>query len=203
MESDTIFFLLDRTSERREFISGVIVGGGSTDVVIQFVSEGLGVVVDEEITLYFKHSGHFLNRSYLVSRVTEDADGTRLKLIPQGAEPEEGDLRGSERIPTIYESMVARVGDQEDCMVLDVSTAGIAAIGGGDFREGDVLEFDMVIDEQRYFGEVTLRSVIEVRPGRFRYGLQCNADKDGHNLTAMLPDLWIALQIKYLETIMV
>ncbi len=203
MERDTIFYLRNRSAGRREFISGVLVGGGFADVQIQFASDGLGVVVDEEITLHFKHAGHFLNRDYLVSRVIEDGDGTRLKLVPQGVEPEDDDMRGSERIPMIYESMVARLGDQIECMLLDVSNAGIAVIGGGNYRCGDVLEFDMVIEGQRYFGEVTLRSAIEVRRGRFRYGLQCNADKNGHNLTAMLPDLWIALQIKYLETVIV
>ena len=80
MERDTIFYLLNRSAKEREFISGVIVGGGSEDVVIQFTHRDLGLAVDDEITLHYKHAGHFLNRAHRVDRVTEDDRGTRLNL---------------------------------------------------------------------------------------------------------------------------
>ena len=203
MERDTIFYLLNRNAPERQFISAVIVGGGLDEIVIQFTRRGLGLVVDEEISLHFKHEGHFLHRSFQVMRVTEDSSGTRVKVVPMGAEPEENDLRGSERIPTIYESITARLGDEKDCIVLDVSTRGIAVMGGGGYGRDEEVEFEMQINGQDFLGQVNIRSSIEIRPGRYRYGVQVVPDMAGHNLSATLPDLWVALQIKYLETVLI
>lgn len=200
MERDTIFYLLNRNSpNQREFVSGVVTGGGTESPVVQFSRPWLGVHVDEKIDLHFKHNGRFVCREHHVQRVTEDESGTRLKLLPLGAAPDPCDMRASERIPTVYESMIARLGTEKDCIVLDVSMSGIAVMCGGRFKKDEILEFEMWVREVQYLGSVSVRSVIEVRPGRFRYGLHCLVDSPGYNLKLTLPQLWVSLQIKYLE----
>jgi len=203
MERDTIFYMLDPGPRQgREFISGVVVGGGGDSLVIQFARSWLGVSVDDVIPLHYKIHGRFMSRDHHVVRITEDEAGMRLKLQPIGDEPEAKDLRGSERIPTNQETMIARLGDESDCPVLDISESGIAVMGGRGYARGDVVEFDMWVDGGQHFGLVTVCSAIEVRSGRFRYGLKCNEDQEGHNLRTNLPKLWEALQIKHLEMMM-
>jgi hypothetical protein len=200
MERDTIFYMLDRNSpQEREFISGVVVGGGGENLVIQFARSWMGIAVGEKVPLHYKSHGQFLSREHLVTRVTEDEDGTRLKLEPIGHEPQLKDMRSSERIPTIHETMLARIGRESDCVVLDISTSGVAIMGGGHYSRGEVVEFEMWVRDTQYLGTVTICSTIEVRPGRFRYGLKCNEDAEGQNLRGSLPQLWVALQIKFLE----
>jgi hypothetical protein len=200
MERDTIFYLADcNFPQGREFISGVAIGGGGESLVVQFARPWLGVAVDEVIALHYKSHGQFMSRDHLVVRVNEDEDGTRIKIVPIGTEPELKDMRSSERFPTHHETMIARLGPEPDCAVLDISTSGIAVMGGGHFEKDDVVEFEMWVRSGQFLGTVTVCNAIEVRPGRFRFGLKCNGDQEGHNHRAGLPELWVELQIKHLE----
>ena len=95
--------------------------------------------------------------------------------------------------------MLARFGDEKDCMVIDISEDGLAVIARENHSIGKEVTFEMWIRSTLYRGIVEIRSVATAARGKFRYGLLCLPDVAHHNLSASLRDLSVDLQVKYLQ----
>ena len=195
--ADTVFLRRPDTREL-SYIPATVVRSQDDRLDIRLRDE-CEVAPGTNVLVFFKQDGEFMRRAHSVSGTTAGLDGLVLELSPQeGAEP--GELRGSKRVTTIFEGLVAQFGEEENCVVLDVSEAGLALIAGQEHGIGKILDLQMWVGEVCYLGMVTVCSVDrEPRRGRFRYGLKCNEDGMSHNLSDSLSTLWVALQVKYLE----
>jgi hypothetical protein len=184
---------------RRVFLSGCVLSCNERVVVALFEKDcGLrwGVVTDG----FYQEGDVFMRQAYRVISSADEEDGTRVDLLLQG-EPKSAEMRACERVTTIFEPMLATFGGEPNCLVLDISDVGIALVANGEYPVGTTLALESWNDQELLSGRVTIRSVSPAPRSKFRYGLCCEVDEEPHNLHAELRNLFVALQVKYLELV--
>ena len=86
--------------------------------------------------------------------------------------------------------------------MLDISPDGLALVATNRYEVGQVKSLTMLVGDDELEGTVTVCNVYARKGGGFRYGLHCNEDrKSFENLNQTIRQLWVNLQIAYLETL--
>jgi hypothetical protein len=199
-DQSAVFMLAADEQTGRRFVVGQVERTGPHTLVAAFESPEGCPQPGEESMLYFKEGKCFLRQSWKVSSVLPADPGLRISFTGP-TEPEPGDLRGSERIPTVMNGMTATLDGERDCLVFDISEAGIALTATRMHEIGSYLRFEMWARDTLYTGSVKVCNAAAQPRGRTRYGLQVVEDRDDDRLHRSIRRLWLALRLRQLESL--
>ena len=87
------------------------------------------------------------------------------------------ETRGTYRVCTVMTNRTAGLGDQDDCLLLDVSATGFAVISMQRYEIGESVTASLNHDGQVFSGQAVVQSIYEVQPGEYRYGLHATAER--------------------------
>jgi hypothetical protein len=146
---------------------------------------------ENALLVYFHDEADFLQQVMEVDR----QEGAALELHFVG-DPISADQRQQERISTVSANLAARIGEELDCPVHDVSATGFAAVAPAGHRLGEIVEVSLEWEGRCYVGRATVQSLREVGRRRVRYGLRLlgNESGPGKPLHAELPAISLAIQ---------
>jgi len=102
--------------------------------------------------------------------------GLRLDLTPPGyafelqGEPISAEQRGSYRVSTVTAHLIGRLGKGK-CALADVSPEGIGTISTQQLKIGQRIEVELDADGTTVYGLLSVQTVKQLSPTKFRYGL--------------------------------
>lgn len=79
--------------------------------------------------------------------------------------------RACYRVVTVNSDLTATVGDEAQCVLLDVSGAGFSVIAHADLAIGDVVRATLRYEAKEYAGTACVQSIKSLITGDTRYGL--------------------------------
>jgi hypothetical protein len=147
--------------------------------------------VGSEIRLFFELQRKFMQQSARVEALFEstsdeivedgqDADDQTpqiLSIVTLG-EPASAENRECYRVLTMFTSMTAKIGDEDNCPLLDVSATGFAVMSHEKYESGRMIEVAVYYEGESLEGSVCVQSMRDLGGGQYRYGMHC-ADRRG------------------------
>ena len=79
--------------------------------------------------------------------------------------------RACYRVTTIDANLTAKVGDEEACVLIDVSASGFSVIAHVVHARGDILPATLRYEDKQFTGDVCVQSIKALVTGDTRYGL--------------------------------
>ncbi|MDH3583465.1 MAG: phage terminase large subunit family protein, partial [Phycisphaerae bacterium] len=88
-------------------------------------------------------------------------------------QPVSAENRKIYRVTTVMEGYTGRIGDREDCPIVDVSVAGFACITTETHHVGENIDVAIDCGPIRLAGNACVQSARDLGESRMRYGLRC------------------------------
>ena len=156
--------------------------------------EQLSVNEGQEILIFFLRGHEFLQQAATIDKIIEIEPYLVIEFetIGQAASAEN---RQEYRVSTHGADMTVKIGEENDCQLLDVGCGGLSAAATEQYEIGRVLNITLKYEDVEYAGPVTVQSIREMSNGRTRYGL-ASVDRVGvpNSLTKGLPKVFMSLQ---------
>ena len=199
--SDILF--QEPTCSTRRLRRSVVVEVSGETFSINFVAEPFDFEVDQEVLMYFSGKTEFLQQ---VGRIREvipceegDDAGPTFVIEPIG-DPISAENRQHYRVSTISADLKARVGEEQEVDVQDLSATGFAVIASEDYQIGQTIEVGIMHEDERCHGLASVQSIRNFGPGRIRYGLRA-IDEDPHTgeFLQVLQRISLAVQREQLQ----
>ena len=178
--SDILF--QEPTCKTRRLRRSVVVEVSADTFSINFVAEPFEFEVDQEVLMYFSGKTEFLQQVGRIKEVLPAEEGEEAGptfVIEPVGDPISAESRQHYRVSTISADLKARVGDEEELDVQDLSSTGFAVLASKDYQIGQTIEVGIMHEEERCHGIASVQSVRAFGPGRIRYGLRA-IEEDPH-----------------------
>lgn len=146
--------------------------------VLEFELEEFPGTAGQNCRLFFQTPDGFMQQ---VARIEESVDGAPIptvRVVTIG-DPLSAEGRSHPRISTVASELVATVGGEAGCPVVDLSRTGLAVMGSEPRATGDIVDVVLENGPETYTGRACIQSRRELWEGRFRYGLHCCDTRDG------------------------
>lgn len=153
--------------------------------------------------MYFSGKTEFLQQVGCIKEIIEAEEGSDegpLFVIAPVGDPISAESRQTYRVSTISANLEARVGEEENLQVQDLSSTGFAVLAGDDYQLGQTVEVGIAHDDQQCHGRASVQSVRPMGPRRIRYGLRAIED-DPHTgeFLQVLQQISLAVQREQLQ----
>ncbi|MGH0034562.1 MAG: hypothetical protein ACQGVK_06005 [Myxococcota bacterium] len=191
LKAGSEIFVRDPRREDRFLYRGRVAGIEGARCTVELDAGEVDLRSHDELLVYFHDEGDFLQQ------VMEIADPTGSELVLRSVgDPISADQREHDRTSTLTSDLVARLGEENDCLVQDVGPMGFAAVGPLGLRQGQVVDISLHFEGRCYVGDASVQSLREVGDGRARYGLRllAQASGPGKPLVEALPEIRRAIQ---------
>jgi hypothetical protein len=170
---DTEMFMKGSDSSSRGFLHGgkvVEVDRGS--YTAQFAKDVVGCEVGQEVFVYYKRDREFMQQPVTIQEVTlaEGDEYAAVAFEPTG-EAISAENRQCYRVSTAVTELTARLGDEVECQLLDVSVTGFAVMATKMHGIGATVDATLYFDGKEFPGKARIQSIREMEQGRVRYGL--------------------------------
>lgn len=200
------------TVTTRRLRRSVVVAVGEDSVSVRFVGEPFAFAVDQDVLMYFTGKREFMQqigkiREIEVPAASADAstsasaakEGPVFVIEPVG-DPISAEARQHYRVSTISAGIAARMGQEGDLQVQDLSATGFAVLADQQYALGQVVQVSISHGDEACHGLVSIQSVRELESGRLRYGLRA-IEKDPHakDFVATLQRISLAVQREQLQ----
>lgn len=156
--------------------------------------EQLSVNEGQEILIFFLRGHEFLQQAATIDKIIEIEPYLVIEFetIGQAASAES---RQEYRVSTHGADMTVKIGEENDCQLLDVGCGGLSAAATEQYEIGRVLNITLKYEDVEYAGPVKVQSIRETSNGRTRYGLSCvDRGRVPNSLTKGLPKVFMSLQ---------
>lgn len=161
--------------------------------------EDLGFETGDEFLVYYEIRQKFVKQSARVESVLEDVDSPSITFVTVG-EPASAESRQEFRVSTVMSELFCTIGEETDCVTLDVSAKGFAALAKTKHTIGAILDVDLRYEGQRFAGKVCVQSIKKRGENLNRYGLRCVKEKNAEsNLAQGLWQMSMTLQRQQLR----
>ena len=81
------------------------------------------------------------------------------------------------RVSSITAGLTVKLGDEDQCNVVDVSCTGFSVISSRSYAIGSIVEATLSYLGEECNGKVSVQSIRELSKGRIRYGLHCTENR--------------------------
>ena len=191
------------TCTARRLRRSVVVETSNDTFSIRFVAEAFAFEVEQEVLMYFSGKTEFLQQVGCIKEIIEAEEGSDegpLFVIAPVGDPISAESRQTYRVSTISANLEARVGEEENLQVQDLSSTGFAVLAGDDYQLGQTVEVGIAHDDQQCHGRASVQSVRPMGPRRIRYGLRAIED-DPHTgeFLQVLQQISLAVQREQLQ----
>ena len=157
-------------ASRRVLHPGRLVGTGHESLTLRLDEPSLDLHAGEVLRFYFQMHERFMVQSARVTAVLPGDEGLSLLLRLEGT-AESTESRQSYRVTTQCIELLARVADEDNCPVLDVSLNGLAVLTRRAHEAGNVVSVSFTLLGRPYEGDCCVQSVQPLADGRIRHGL--------------------------------
>lgn len=182
------------TVSTRRLRRSVVIAVGEDSLSIRFVGEPFPFAVDQDVLMYFMGKREFMQQVGKIREIEATAspadesappvkeptskEGPVFVIEPVG-DPISAEAREHYRVSTISAGIEARMGQEGNLQVQDLSATGFAVLADQQYTIGQVLEVSIRHGEEACHGLVSVQSFRELSSGRLRYGLRA-IEKDPH-----------------------
>ena len=129
----------------------------------------------------------------------DDEQPLLVGLTPNG-DPVSAESRQCYRVSTLIAELVADLGSEKNCPLIDVSATGFAVISTQSCAAGTVINACLHFNGKQYSGTACVQSIKDVGNGRYRYGLHSIEDKSSSgNLLKGQQQIGMAIQREQLR----
>lgn len=206
IKAGTDILFQEPSSNTRRLRRSVVVDAGSDTVAVQFVADPFAFEVDQEVLMYFNVKREFMQQLGRVVEVNvpdsaegKKAESTTFVLAPIG-DPISAESRKFYRVSTISAHLKAKVGDESDLDVQDLSSTGFAIIASNEYSLGETVPVSIAHDAEQCHGIASVQSVREFGPGRIRYGMRAiEEDPHTNDFLQVLQRISLAVQREQLQ----
>lgn len=158
--------------------------------------EPVGVEPGTNLTVYYTLDGEFVKQPATIVGANEaypEAYDLELHGDPVSAEQ-----RGSFRVSCVGCDIVATMGSEEGCTVVDVSATGFGVYAQPGLRIGDIVDVALHCDGECHTGQGAVQSVRKLADGA-RYGVTVVSGTDRSALLKALPRINASVQRQQLR----
>ncbi len=203
MKTGTDILFQEPTCTTRRLRRSVVVEASSDTFSIRFVADAFAFEVDQEVLMYFNGKTEFLQQVGCVKEIIEEeeeSDEGPLFVIDPVGDPISAESRETYRVSTISANLEARVAEEENLQVQDLSSTGFAVLAGEEYQLGQVLDVGIAHEEQQCHGRAAVQSIRPLGPHRIRYGLRA-LEEDPHTgeFLQVLQQISLAVQREQLQ----
>ncbi len=150
--------------------------------------EGIQIRDETDVFIYYEIERVFTQQAAHVTAVDNEDLCPVIEFRTTG-EPVSVEGRQAFRVSAAATDLTAKLGDQNDCQLLDVSCSGFSVVASAGHSIAKVLDVTLWNEGRAYSGKAVVQSIRELAPGRIRYGLHCAEGR------AAQPELLEALRI--------
>ena len=187
-----ILFVADRSIAQAPFSPGFVVRRGSESTVAQFEHQ-LDLAPGEPVWVLYRSAGGFWRQRSHVSLLAIEGGRALYEAKPKAkAEPHES--RSAERVMTVYDSLSARLGDEPECRVLNISSNGSLVTAHAPLAAESEQVLEIRVDDTNHRGAAVVRSVRSAQLGGFHYGLEFAPGPRGDELRESVCHVWGAFR---------
>jgi len=151
-----------------EVVDGIITAEFDTPIV--------AIEAEQEVFVYHDMYQEFMKQSAVVDEHIETETQSVIRFHTT-SEPVSAENRQCYRVSTIIADLVARLGPEEACPLLDVSATGFALFAKHKYNIGNHVEVTLYYEDEEYSGLGCVQSVRTLSKERFRYGFLAVDDK--------------------------
>ncbi len=157
--------------EERVLHSSSVIELEPESFVIELDDETIPLEAGKEVVIFFQDSGEFMQQIVRVGRIVHRSPRLVASLIPLG-DATSAESREHFRVSTISTEIRADLGSETHCPVQDISASGFSVVAHKRHDVGSTLEASIEFRGDFFCGTVSIQSILELRPGRLRYGLK-------------------------------
>ena len=186
LKSDAKIFLQlpDETKRRILHPGKVIVLVEAEERQYKAIIEGndLGLATGLEFLVYYELKREFVKQGARIVDMIKSDDDTNppVACFATTSDPASAESRKCYRISTAIRGLRAKVGEQKNCKLLDISITGFAIIASEDLKIGSIVPVTLNFDDEEYLGMACVQSVRELPDGATRYGLLCSEARNSN-----------------------
>ncbi len=200
-EGSRAFLRFDSPSRGRLLQLGTvreIWDGGWT---LAFETRHHAVETGEEKLVYYDRTRKFVQQLVLVKAQSSEGPPFVLTLKSIGDAVSAG-TREEDRVSTSEIGLTATLGDEDGCLIQNVSLSSLAVISTRKYHVGRYLEIAIRYGDEEYVGPVEVQSVRALGGGETCYGLLGVFDTaEGRNLQNGLTRMTLEIQQQHLKRI--
>ena len=175
----TMFLLIPNASNKRVLYPGKVTESDG----LQFVSE-----FDESITArlpaagtemiaYGEMRGKFYQQGATVVELRA-GEAKPVIVFARSGDPVSAEQRQTFRVSVALSGIVAKVGDEHGCQVVDLSPEGFGVISSKELKLGSLINVSMALDGQAIANAARVQTAVKRPDGTYRYGLLIANRKD-------------------------
>jgi hypothetical protein len=202
-----LFFRLPADSEKRVLRPATVTSIEHDVYTAELEEHDLPVEAGQDLLIYHEIRRTFVQQpahiEAVIAPVTDEDPEARphtLVAFRTTGQPVSADSRECYRVSTVMADMVAQVGDEPDCPLLDVSATGFSVLSGQSFDVGSMVDVSLWHEGVRFTGRACVQSLREMSKGRIRYGFHCAQERSGNSVLAKgLQQISLAVQRQHLR----
>lgn len=148
---------------------------------------------EQDVLIYYEVKREFVQQPATIHTVEQDDEGTVVTFVPLG-DPVSAESRQHYRVSTVTAEVTAKLGNEQDCKVVDISSTGFAAVAGSRHEIGTTLDVSMTFEGKSCAGCAAIQSVRERPGGQLRYGLVSIRSAGSNDFQERLNDISLEIQ---------
>ena len=138
------------------------------------------VEAGQEVLIYYEFHRKFMQQPVRIETVITADNKTIIGFRPLG-KPVSAERRQCYRVSTLTSEITARLGEDDECQLADVSASGFSVLSTEEYNIGKVLKVEISYGDKKFIGTACVQGAREVTQGRIRYGLHGIEDKDSED----------------------
>jgi hypothetical protein len=170
-----MFLLIPGKSPERVLHPGKVTESDGASFVAEFAAP-LHLIPALDVNTFTEVNGKFMQQGAVVVdvRCTSPAPIASFRRV---GDPVSAEARQTYRISTVMEGIVALIGNEELCRVVDVSPEGFAGVIGRDYQLGSLTAVTLNYEGRTFSAVARVQAIKGLPDGRLRYGFYISDKK--------------------------
>jgi len=198
--ADTVFYLqIPEESEEHILYPTMVQGWNVHGYSAWWPTIYIAPEIGQELLIFYETERGFVKQGARIKMVSKTDSITTFRFELTG-DPVSAEHRECYRVSTVMDEVIATIGAEENCPVVDVSATGFAVVTSRRYRTATVVDATVHYAGTAFRGKGRIENVRELKHGRIRFGVHCISDKEtGGTLQAGLPTICASVQREHLR----
>ncbi len=166
------FLLIPNGSNKRVLYPGKVVESEAIQFAAEF-DEAINSklpVVGAEVIAYGELRGKFYQQGAIIFEIRA-SDARPVIVFDRVGDAVSAEQRQTFRVSVALSGIVANIGDERNCQVVDLSPEGLGVVSGRELKLGSLIPVSMMVEGQPIANAARVQTAIKRPDGKFRYGL--------------------------------
>ncbi|MBV8780974.1 MAG: PilZ domain-containing protein [Phycisphaerae bacterium] len=163
-----MMLLLPSNSNRRVLHPGLVLESDDKRVVCQF-EEPIAPVEGSDVIAFGLVKEKFFQQSVRVKSYLP-SNGSPIIEFQRTGDPVSAEQRQTYRASVTIANIRAKVGNEPNCLIVDISGEGFGAIATAEYKLGSVVQVLFSVEDQTVNTAVRVQTARQRADGKYRYG---------------------------------